>query len=102
MVSYGQTDTQIYINWYLVDHTPHIDNRQDHLIHHDDDVEEQGGDGGESEVEQQHEEIVCGSSIKNTSLESLAKQDQNSTRCDLYIPSNLLKSLRCSSKPWLV
>jgi len=57
-------------NGILVDHTPHVENGEDHLVHHDVHVEEQGGDGAEGEIEQQHEEIISGSSIKQTSLES--------------------------------
>ena len=60
----------------LVDHTPHVEHREDHLIHHDVHVEEQGGDGAEGEVEQQHEEIISGSSIKQTSLESRTKKEK--------------------------
>ena len=45
------------------------------MVHHDVHVEEQGSDGAEGEVEQQHEKIISGSSIKQTSLESRTKKE---------------------------
>ena len=57
-------------NRVLVQLAPHVQDAQDHGVHQELDVHEQGDGNGADPVEEQHEDVVCRTSVKDASLEA--------------------------------
>ena len=59
----------------LVQLAPHIEDAHDHGVHDEGDGHEECNDDGQHPVEEQHEEVVCRATIKDTRLQPQTTKD---------------------------